>query len=472
MKKFDFGKEFGNIDSKYIEEAEGEWKGEKEAWTPRIWSRVAAACVIVTLGSVIFSNPHVQAAIKNLTLSIGETLGFSKEIESYTEVLNTSRTDNGITVTLKEVVLDDGILLAKVHAEKADSEKQKEEDSDEISYANTEFMIDYRNSTINGEKIDEYGSGSYLPYSVNDLMEAGIDENVYDGVLESRFQNSVDLGESPEVHLVIVAYSGGELLEGDPIATVQFDFSIPHAELMKQTVHKKLENVSIETEEGTVKLLDFSMNKLQSRILAEIPDELYGKYELELRGVDSKGNLVRYELNGGNANDAHQWSFKTDFFGMYQMDSEDPVLLLPDIDSEYLELRLYIREPYMAESDTAWDGDDFAEVGETTAEVEEVPDEENGGDEEEEAETQIIGGAAGSTAIMIQDNADQNDNSDGEDDEDESYGTESSEYDVTADESDGTENSAYDINADEIAAESDTYCGWVPVGDKIRIQIK
>ena len=29
MKKFDFSKEFGNIDSKYISEAEGEWKGKK-----------------------------------------------------------------------------------------------------------------------------------------------------------------------------------------------------------------------------------------------------------------------------------------------------------------------------------------------------------------------------------------------------------------------------------------------------------
>ena len=70
--------------------------------------------MIVTLGSVIFSNPHIQAAIKNITLSIGETLGFPKGIESYTEVLNTSKEDKGITVTLKEVVLDNGVLLTKV----------------------------------------------------------------------------------------------------------------------------------------------------------------------------------------------------------------------------------------------------------------------------------------------------------------------------------------------------------------------
>ena len=32
MKKFDFSKEFGNIDPKYIEEAEREWSDKKENW--------------------------------------------------------------------------------------------------------------------------------------------------------------------------------------------------------------------------------------------------------------------------------------------------------------------------------------------------------------------------------------------------------------------------------------------------------
>ena len=61
MKKFDFSKEFGNIDPKYIEEAEREWSEKKENRRPKGWSKAAAACVIVTLGSVIFSNPHIQA---------------------------------------------------------------------------------------------------------------------------------------------------------------------------------------------------------------------------------------------------------------------------------------------------------------------------------------------------------------------------------------------------------------------------
>ena len=462
MKKFDFSKEFGNIDSKYISEAEEEWKGKKNIWTPTFWSRAAAACVIVALGSVIFSNPKVQAAMKNLTLSIEETLGFPKSIASYTEVLNTSQTDKGITVTLKEVVLDDGVLLAKVHAEKtASGQEAADPDQDALTFANTQLDIDYHKTTINGQKMNEYESGSYLPYSEEELLNTGLDENVYDAVLESRFSLDGDLGENPEVHLVLGAYQNENLGE-DYFAEFEFDFSIPHEELMKQTVHKKLEDVSVKTEEGTVKLTDFSMNKLQSIIKAEIPKELeeklYNGNEMMLMGTDSKGNQVQYELRSNSADGKSQWSFKTSFWGMYQLDSDGPVLLLPDIDSDYLELQLYTREPYMAAADTVWVDDDFVEIGETTEAVEEVPEdtleEKNPSDAEDQVETQIIGGADAPTEVRLQDDTDQKENTDAADKTDEDYGTEESAY--------------YDGATGEITAES----GWTPVGDKIRIQIK
>ena len=80
MKKFDFSKGFGNIDPKYISEAEGEWKEKKNVWIASFWSKLAAACVILALISTVLSNPKVQAAIKNLALSIGETLGFKRKL--------------------------------------------------------------------------------------------------------------------------------------------------------------------------------------------------------------------------------------------------------------------------------------------------------------------------------------------------------------------------------------------------------
>ena len=138
------------------------------------------------------------------------------------------------------------------------------------TFANTQLDIDYQKTTINGQKIEEYESGHLLPYSDEDLLNTGLDENVYDAVLESRFSLDGDLGENPEVHLVLGAYQNENLGE-DYFAEFEFDFSIPHEELMKQTVHKKLEDVSVKTEEGTVKLTDLDVYKRQVFVISIFP---------------------------------------------------------------------------------------------------------------------------------------------------------------------------------------------------------
>ena len=346
MKKFDFSKGFGNIDPKYIGEAEGEWKGKKKTWIPSFWSKLAAACVILALISTVLSNPKVQAAIKNLALSIGETLGFQKEIESYTEALNMSQTDQGITANIKEVVLDEGVLLFRVHAEIDNSGKNEKEKSANISsFKNTGITLDMDKTTINGQKLDEYMNAEYAPYSVDDLLDtdADRDEEEYDRVQEYRFHVPTDLGENPGVHLVLNAFDYDDWEKS--LAEFTFDFNISREEILKQTTNKELENISVETEEGTLILKDIFLNKLQSSISADVPEKLFQKYDVELRGTDSKGNEVRYELKDDAETGAisRVWKFKTDFWRTYGNAGDDERPEIPDPDSEYLELQLYLK---------------------------------------------------------------------------------------------------------------------------------
>ena len=297
MKKFDFSKGFGNIDPKYISEAEGEWKEKKNVWIASFWSKLAAACVILALISTVLSNPKVQAAIKNLALSIGETLGFQKEIEPYTEALNISQTDHGITANIKEVVLDEGVLLFRVHAEIDNTEENEKKKTANISsFRNTGITLDMGKTTINGQKLDEYMNAEYSPYSVDDLLDADADsdEKEYDRVQEYHFHAPTDLGENPEIHLVLNAFDYDDWEKS--VAEFTFDFNISREKILKQTTNKELENISVETEEGTVTLKDIFLNKLQSSISADVPEKLFQKYDVELRGTDSKGNKVRYEL--------------------------------------------------------------------------------------------------------------------------------------------------------------------------------
>ena len=368
MKIFDFSKEFGNIDPKYISEAEGEWKGKKKAWAPSFWSKLAVACVILALISTVLSNPKVQAAIKSLALSIGETLGFQKEIESYTEDLNISRSDQGITVNLKEVVLDEGVLLFRVHAEiDAPEENQQEKSVDISSFKNTGITLDMDKTTINGQKLDEYMNAEYSPYSVDDLLDADADrdEEEYDRVQEYRFHAPTDLGENPEVHFVLNAYDYDDWEKS--VAEFTFDFNISREKILKQTTNKKLENISVQTEEGTVTLKDIFLNKLQSSISADVPEKLFQKYDVELRGTDSKGNKVRYELRDDAETGAINriWKFKTDFWRTYGSAGDDERPEIPDPESEYLELQFYLKCDDIMESSVTetydLDDDTYAE---------------------------------------------------------------------------------------------------------------
>ena len=370
MKKFDFSKEFGNIDPKYVSEAEGEWKGKKKTWTPSFWSKLAAACAILALISTVLSNPKVQAAIKNLALSIGETLGFQKEIEPYTEVLNMSQTNHGIAANIKEVVLDEGVLLFRVHAEIDNSKENEQGKAAGISsFKNTGITLDMDKTTINGQKLDEYMNAEYSPYSVDDLLDtdADSDEKEYDRVQEYRFHAPTDLGENPEVHLVLNAFDYDDWEKS--LAEFAFDLNISREKILKQTTKKELKNIFVETGEGTVTLKDIFLNKLQSSISAEVPEKLFQKYDVELRGTDNKGNKVRYELRDDAETEAisRNWKFKTDFWRTYGSAGDDERPEIPDSDSEYLELQLYMKSDDIMESSVTKEydshDDTYAEEG-------------------------------------------------------------------------------------------------------------
>lgn len=366
MKKFDFSKGFGNIDPKYISESEGEWKGKKNVWIASFWSKLAAACVILALISTVLSNPKVQAAIKNLALSIGETLGFQKEIEPYTEALNFSQTDHGITANLKEVVLDEGVLLFRVHAEIDNTEENEKKKTANISsFRNTGITLDMGKTTINGQKLDEYMNAEYSPYSVDDLLDADSDEKEYDRVQEYRFHAPTDLEEKPEIHLVLNAFDYDDWEKS--LAEFTFDFNISREKILNQTTDKELENISVQTEEGTVTLKDIFLNKLQSSISADVPEKLFQKYDVELRGTDSKGNKVRYELRDDAETGAINriWKFKTDFWRIYGSAGDDERPEIPDPESEYLELQLYLKSDAIIENNVIkrydLDDDTYAE---------------------------------------------------------------------------------------------------------------
>lgn len=69
------------------------------------------------------------------------------------------------------MILDEGVLLAEVHLEQVNSGKnQKEESQNSQNFCAIGMEIDSEKTTVNGQKLDTYGSGTYLPYLAEDLL--------------------------------------------------------------------------------------------------------------------------------------------------------------------------------------------------------------------------------------------------------------------------------------------------------------
>ena len=87
----------------------------------------------------------------------------------------------------------------------ADSARENQQEKAESisSFKNTGITLDTDKTTINGQKLDEYTSGEYSPYSVDDLLDedADSDEKEYDRVQEYRFHAPTGLGEKIRIDI-------------------------------------------------------------------------------------------------------------------------------------------------------------------------------------------------------------------------------------------------------------------------------
>ena len=129
------------------------------------------------------SNSRVQAAVKEFTTKIGEVLGFTKDLSSYTEIIDQTQTKNGISLTLKEVILDDRVLMVSVHADFGGNEGA--------------LWVNDEKTLINGQR--------HMP---NESLEtAGPDTDVFkakrDTVLVQVYEDQILPDGDVDVHLVL-----------------------------------------------------------------------------------------------------------------------------------------------------------------------------------------------------------------------------------------------------------------------------
>lgn len=345
-KEFDFFQAFGEIDGKLVESAGGDWHREKYD-VFQLYSRKIAGIAILVLGcALVLGNSKVQAAVRKFTTEIGKEFGFVKDLSSYTEIIDQTQTVNGISLTLKEVILDDNTFIVSFHTDISQDWKKPR----------AALWLNEGKTLINGEN---YMTQESINYLENDV-------DVFRSMKTVSFAQTYTESVLPEgevkVHLVLEAGESAPLpipnqdVEGE--AEFVFDFVVTPEELRANTAKQEVNLTIGESGKGkkTLTLKELTINDLYCRIIAEgvtWDDDWPNQFDLKLKGTDSFGNPV--SLQGGSFLSENQMLFATSFYGDYEggelVVEDEFVMSLPDKECTYLDLQLYERE-IILENDT------------------------------------------------------------------------------------------------------------------------
>lgn len=374
-KEFDFLREFGEIDENLVENAGREWKRKKYVVFQLYSRKIAGIAILIMICIAAMSNSKVQAAVKEFTTKIGEILGFEKDLSSYTETIEQTQTKNGISLTLKEAILDDRVLIVSVHADFGEGNEGQ-------------VWVDDAKTRINGQHHMLYES------MVSEGPGMGVFKPVQDTVLGQVYEDQILPDGGVDVHLVLEGVKMADL--GDAAALPDayeeeatefiYDFFITPAELKAKTVKQKLD-VTVRAsgeEKKNLTLKELTMNDLYCRIIAEgatWDDDWPNQYELKLKGTDSFGNPV--SLERGRFLSENEMLFATSFMGDYEagvaIEEDEVQMSVPDKDCDYLDLQLYERKMIWEGTEELLDGEEEIYGQESVGAWEAYSEEENFG---------------------------------------------------------------------------------------------
>ena len=235
--------------------------------------KVACAVFVISLeGGALFGN-EIAASAKSIAWKISNLLGIDKNLQDYATVLNTSKSDNGYTITLNEVILDEKNLLVSTTIK---GEKKLTN--------NVETVGDVY---INGKQVSL--ACGYKDNNLNDYMVESV----------SDFELSDDIDTQKELEIEIVYNQigfGDDSVKGN----WKFRFVTDGSNLAADTIHIPL-NTDFELENGaTIHLTEYTSNKLGEKIyfaITGVSESECADYDMKLEGQDNLKNKVKFYLS-------------------------------------------------------------------------------------------------------------------------------------------------------------------------------
>ncbi len=252
---------------------------------------IVAAGVAITLTITLFgTNVGAEALTKVLKIvgvqDVGSFMGIQKNINDYKTVINKAITNNGVTVQLNEVILDEDELTISYNVT---YDKKLSEIYDGKENEVDESWHGFNGLYINGKELNT-GSGGGA---------RSIDDHTIQSVLTYNIGN-LDLSGDLDIKLSCSP------VEGNGVTNKKsddwgFEFKTNGDKLKIDTKEIAL-NKKITLENGTEFILEkYTDNSMGQKIYASISNfKMEQMYDIELKGIDDLGNKVVFHISHSN----------------------------------------------------------------------------------------------------------------------------------------------------------------------------
>jgi hypothetical protein len=240
--------------------------------------KVASAVLVISLaGGTLFGSEIIVSA-KSIVSQIGAFLGIEKELQDYTTVINTTQTDNGYSITLNEVIVDQGELVVSTTVQ------SEEQINDNCSALGDVY--------INGKKVSWASGGGSRPLN-NYIVEA-----------VTNFElNELDTQKELEIEIIYnkIRVGGHTEVEGE----WKFDFIADGSVLAADTIRIPINSDYQLPNGANIHITEFTRNNLGEKIyftISDVSGSEFADYDMKLVGEDNLNNEVSFylsEINGG-----------------------------------------------------------------------------------------------------------------------------------------------------------------------------
>lgn len=254
-------------------------KGNKQSARRKV---IAAAAIVAVLAGMSFGNTGAYAISKvNLfSESISSFLGIEKNLEDYNTVINKSVIDNGVTVKLNEVMLDNNELLISTNISSDRILKEHESWDDEMTLYINNKKVKFTGESGGSKQIDNYTTQQVAEYDLDSIKDMDLSGDLNVKIVYSK---------------MMVNYSD------DINGTWKFEFKA-NGDRLKIDTKKVNLDYEFDIENGNKYILEkYTDNVLGQKVYGRIIGNSVnnGTYNILLKGYDDLGNKVIFDLSRG-----------------------------------------------------------------------------------------------------------------------------------------------------------------------------